>query len=228
MSPDRRPSRPAAAASAARPGRRAARSGRPPRPSQRRRGSDPARTAAYDVLRAVAGTDSYANLVLPPLLRERRITGRDAAFATELAYGTLRLRAGTTRSSRRPPTREVDTHRRPRARRAAARRPPAARHARARARRGLRDGRAGPRAAGHRAVAVRQRRAARGRARRRRRRWAAPDRATPPETTSSPGSRSSRATRCGSSARCARRWWATVGRPTRSARCSRPTTSLRA
>ncbi|MBO3102683.1 RsmB/NOP family class I SAM-dependent RNA methyltransferase [Cellulomonas fengjieae] len=61
-------------------------------PSQRRRGSDPARTAAYDVLRAVDGSDAYANLVLPPLLRERRITGRDAAFATELAYGTLRLR----------------------------------------------------------------------------------------------------------------------------------------
>lgn len=61
-------------------------------PSQRRRGSDPARTAAFDVLRAVDGSDSYANLVLPPLLRERRITGRDAAFATELAYGTLRLR----------------------------------------------------------------------------------------------------------------------------------------
>ncbi|WP_315097653.1 transcription antitermination factor NusB, partial [uncultured Cellulomonas sp.] len=58
----------------------------------RRRGSDPARTAAYDVLRAVDGSDSYANLVLPPLLRERRIAGRDAAFATELAYGTLRLR----------------------------------------------------------------------------------------------------------------------------------------
>ncbi|PZR52774.1 rRNA small subunit methyltransferase B [Xylanimonas oleitrophica] len=61
-------------------------------PSQRRRGTDPARTAAYDVLREVDGSDAYANLVLPPLLRERRITGRDAAFATELAYGTLRLR----------------------------------------------------------------------------------------------------------------------------------------
>ncbi len=40
----------------------------------------------------MAESDAYANLVLPPLLRERRITGRDAAFATELAYGTLRLR----------------------------------------------------------------------------------------------------------------------------------------
>jgi 16S rRNA (cytosine967-C5)-methyltransferase len=61
-------------------------------PSQRRRRTDPARTAAYDVLRQVDGSDAYANLVLPPLLRERRISGRDAAFATELAYGTLRLR----------------------------------------------------------------------------------------------------------------------------------------
>ncbi|MCK0115486.1 rRNA small subunit methyltransferase B [Isoptericola sp. S6320L] len=60
-------------------------------PSQRRRATDPARTAAYDVLREVDASDAYANLVLPPLLRERGITGRDAAFATELAYGTLRL-----------------------------------------------------------------------------------------------------------------------------------------
>ncbi|WP_277210231.1 RsmB/NOP family class I SAM-dependent RNA methyltransferase [Isoptericola croceus] len=60
-------------------------------PSQRRRATDPARTAAYDVLREVDASDAYANLVLPPMLRERGITGRDAAFATELAYGTLRL-----------------------------------------------------------------------------------------------------------------------------------------
>ncbi len=58
----------------------------------RHRGTDPARLAAYDVLRAVHTSESYANLVLPALLHERRITGRDAAFATELAYGTLRLR----------------------------------------------------------------------------------------------------------------------------------------
>jgi len=61
-------------------------------PSQRRRGGDPARTAAFDVLREVAESDAYANLVLPPLLRRRGIAGRDAAFATELTYGTLRLR----------------------------------------------------------------------------------------------------------------------------------------
>jgi 16S rRNA (cytosine967-C5)-methyltransferase len=61
-------------------------------PSARRRDADPARAAAYDVLREVDGSDAYANLVLPPLLRERGIRGRDAGFATELAYGALRLR----------------------------------------------------------------------------------------------------------------------------------------
>ncbi len=34
--------------------------------------------------------DAYANLVLPELLRQRRVAGRDAALATELAYGTAR------------------------------------------------------------------------------------------------------------------------------------------
>ncbi|GAB2483797.1 transcription antitermination factor NusB [Promicromonospora xylanilytica] len=61
-------------------------------PSERRKRTDPARTAAFDVLREVDESDAYANLVLPPLLRERHIRGRDAAFATELTYGTLRLR----------------------------------------------------------------------------------------------------------------------------------------
>jgi 16S rRNA (cytosine967-C5)-methyltransferase len=61
---------------------------RPPR----RKPLDPARGAAFDVLRAVSERDAYANLALPALLRERGITGRDAAFATELAYGTCRTR----------------------------------------------------------------------------------------------------------------------------------------
>uniref|UniRef100_UPI00356949DB RsmB/NOP family class I SAM-dependent RNA methyltransferase n=1 Tax=Actinotalea sp. TaxID=1872145 RepID=UPI00356949DB len=60
-------------------------------PSGRARHGDPARAAAFEVLRQVDGSDAYANLVLPPLLRSRHLTGRDAAFATELAYGTLRL-----------------------------------------------------------------------------------------------------------------------------------------
>ena len=62
------------------------------RPSERSRRADPARQAAFDTLRAVDADDAYANLVLPGLLRARRISGRDAAFATELAYGALRMR----------------------------------------------------------------------------------------------------------------------------------------
>ena len=52
--------------------------------------SIPARRAAFDGLRSVHVDDAYANLVLPPLLTQRRITGRDAAFATELLAGTER------------------------------------------------------------------------------------------------------------------------------------------
>ena len=58
----------------------------------RRTPLDPARRAAFDVLRAVSTRDAYANLALPAILRERGISGRDAAFATELAYGTCRTR----------------------------------------------------------------------------------------------------------------------------------------
>ena len=76
---------------------------RPPR----RKPLDPARQAAFDVLRAVSERDAYANLALPALLRERGITGRDAAFATELAYGTCRTRglldAIICRAADRPP-----------------------------------------------------------------------------------------------------------------------------
>ena len=83
------------------------------RPSRRR--ADPARRAAYDVLRAVADRDAYANLLLPALLAERGLTGRDAAFATELTYGTLRgrgtydaiLAACSDRDQLDPPVRDV-------------------------------------------------------------------------------------------------------------------------
>jgi 16S rRNA (cytosine967-C5)-methyltransferase len=54
-----------------------------------RRSGNP-RRAAYDVLAAVESREAYANLLLPKLLADRDITGRDAALATELAYGTLR------------------------------------------------------------------------------------------------------------------------------------------
>src|SRR5579872_5405976 len=77
--------------------------------------ADPARRAAYDVLRAVADRDSYANLLLPALLAERGLTGRDAAFATELTYGTLRglgaydaiLAACSDRDQLDPPVQDV-------------------------------------------------------------------------------------------------------------------------
>ena len=63
------------------------------RPHQRRaprKPLDPARRAAFDVLRAVSERDAYANLALPAILNERQIDSRDAAFATELTYGTCR------------------------------------------------------------------------------------------------------------------------------------------
>ena len=67
----------------------------------RRKPLDPARRAAFDVLRAVSERDAYANLALPAMLRERGITGRDAAFATELTYGTCRS-PGPARRGHRP------------------------------------------------------------------------------------------------------------------------------
>ena len=59
-------------------------------PSQRARTADSARLVAYETLLAVADKDAYANLVLPKLIRSHRLDARDAGFATELAYGTLR------------------------------------------------------------------------------------------------------------------------------------------
>ena len=92
------------------PGRPAANRSRAARPR-----TDPARRAAYDVLRAVADRDAYANLLLPALLTERGLTGRDASFATELTYGTLRgrgsydaiLAACSDRDDIDPPVRDV-------------------------------------------------------------------------------------------------------------------------
>ncbi|ROT26586.1 rRNA small subunit methyltransferase B [Micromonospora sp. HM5-17] len=73
-----------------RPERTTADAGRTPRAT--RATVDPPRLAAYDAVEAVHRNDAYANLVLPAILRNRRLQGRDAAFATELTYGTLRLR----------------------------------------------------------------------------------------------------------------------------------------
>lgn len=59
-------------------------------PSQRTRRADPARLVAFEVLRAVASEDAYANLVLPSRIRHHGLDKRDAGFATELSYGALR------------------------------------------------------------------------------------------------------------------------------------------
>ncbi|MDM4718531.1 transcription antitermination factor NusB [Micromonospora sp. WMMA1363] len=52
--------------------------------------ADRPRYAAYQAIEAVNRDDAYANLVLPAILRDAGLTGRDAAFVTELTYGTLR------------------------------------------------------------------------------------------------------------------------------------------
>jgi len=51
---------------------------------------DAPRRTSYDVVLAVNEDNAFANLALPRALTERAITGTDAAFATELTYGTLR------------------------------------------------------------------------------------------------------------------------------------------
>ena len=52
----------------------------------------PARRIAYDVIAAVRQSDAYANLLLPVRLDRAKLSAADAALATELTYGTLRMR----------------------------------------------------------------------------------------------------------------------------------------
>lgn len=67
---------------------------------------DKPRAAAYELLAAVREEDAYANLRWPRILDANGLQGRDAAFATDLAYGTLRRRglydAIVERASNRP------------------------------------------------------------------------------------------------------------------------------
>ncbi|MGN6326105.1 RsmB/NOP family class I SAM-dependent RNA methyltransferase [Pseudolysinimonas sp.] len=66
----------------------------------------PARRVAYDVLRAVHASDAYANLLLPSRIRDAGLSAADAAFATELTYGALRMQGYDDRvialAARRP------------------------------------------------------------------------------------------------------------------------------
>jgi 16S rRNA (cytosine967-C5)-methyltransferase len=73
-----------------RPPRKPGPKGRRRHPATRRPVLDGARLTAYDVLDGVTSRGAYANLLLPQLLRERQLDERDAAFATQLGYGTLR------------------------------------------------------------------------------------------------------------------------------------------
>ncbi len=62
------------------------------RTSTGRTAADPARLAALDVMKAVRVDGAYTNLVLPAVLRQHGLSGRDAAFTTELVSGTIRRR----------------------------------------------------------------------------------------------------------------------------------------
>ncbi|HET6969052.1 MAG TPA: transcription antitermination factor NusB [Ornithinibacter sp.] len=58
-------------------------------PSRRTQRAEPTRFVAFTLLRAVAD-GAYANLELPNILHRHHLEGRDAAFATELGFGTIR------------------------------------------------------------------------------------------------------------------------------------------
>ena len=49
-----------------------------------------ARLVAFELLEKVEFEDSYANLAMPKLLDEAKLSKRDSAFAQELAFGTIR------------------------------------------------------------------------------------------------------------------------------------------
>lgn len=73
--------------------------------------SNLARRAALECVLAVVRDDAYANLVLPTILSRRALEGRDARFATELAYGSLRMQGwydAVITSAARRPSRDLD------------------------------------------------------------------------------------------------------------------------
>ncbi|RWZ61387.1 rRNA small subunit methyltransferase B [Labedella populi] len=52
----------------------------------------PARVVAFEVMSSVSTEDAYANLLLPGAITAAGLDRADAALATELCYGTLRMR----------------------------------------------------------------------------------------------------------------------------------------
>ncbi|WP_043994062.1 RsmB/NOP family class I SAM-dependent RNA methyltransferase [Leifsonia xyli] len=59
--------------------------------SAQRSHAQPARRVALDVILAVRESDAYANLLLPGRIARAGLSAADAALATELTYGTLRM-----------------------------------------------------------------------------------------------------------------------------------------
>ena len=68
-----------------------------------------ARSVALKALMSVEATDSYLNLVLPKQIAEKKLNHSDAAFATELAYGTSRNQGFYDFVIARAAAREVDS-----------------------------------------------------------------------------------------------------------------------
>ena len=52
-----------------------------------------ARRVALEVLQRIESADSYANLLLPQLVKRNRLDTRDAALAQELAFGSIRRKS---------------------------------------------------------------------------------------------------------------------------------------
>ena len=68
----------------------------------------PSRRVAYDVISAVRESDAYANLLLPGRIARAGLSPADAALATELTYGTLRMQGYYDRVIVRAAGRPVD------------------------------------------------------------------------------------------------------------------------
>jgi 16S rRNA (cytosine967-C5)-methyltransferase len=63
-----------------------------PKPSSRSAARLKARGVALDVLRRIENDGAYANLVLGPMLADSTLSEQDRKFATELVYGSTRMR----------------------------------------------------------------------------------------------------------------------------------------
>jgi 16S rRNA (cytosine967-C5)-methyltransferase len=72
------------------------------------RGKPTARSVALEAIRRVIDDHAYSNLAIPALLDRSGLDGRDRAFATELAYGTLRRRIPLDRAIGQRATRPLD------------------------------------------------------------------------------------------------------------------------